>query len=505
MGLEEDAGQVEEPAAEAKPMQGRLSDPSAEPTTPLSQNSEDVVEDASGSAVNSLDSFGQVSPEKTVLRSVRPPSTSVPQEPQLERKRRKRAVVVAAALVAAGLAAVAAFVTYGMELWGGRSIPEVTGYTQRAATEKLEARGFQVVVEDQPSDKTAGIVLETRPPVGARVAEGSQVILVVAAPHVVPDVVGKPLEEGRKAIEDAGAENVAIEFVSSDDPEGSIVSVCPEAGQAFSSQDTITITVAQAYTVPYVLGMQEAEASKKVTAAGLSPKVAYVRSKKPAGTVVAVNPDQGTKISAGGAVELSVSAYVPEDYRHLLEYFSCPTDKLEQFLGEQGFALSSSQSEGEGYEIVYNAAHATVVFDDQPFSHHYGIPSGESLGHGVDGTFFNGIRLDMDASELSGVTTDDRSAVESVANACGFGNIQDLCTQDDIKAPGGMVPSGAGGMTFACGSGVEGDYTWTVLVWSYDGTRHACATCALSTIYDGRIQGFGGVCDYVATIDLFTE
>ncbi len=77
----------------------------------------------------------------------------------------KIAAIVALVVVLA--AGVAGGVTYQMELWGGKIVPDVTGMTQADATYMLQNKGFAVRSTTVPSDSTEGLVLLMDPGAGA--------------------------------------------------------------------------------------------------------------------------------------------------------------------------------------------------------------------------------------------------------------------------------------------------------------------------------------------------
>ena len=96
----------------------------------------------------------------------------------------KIAAIVALVVVLA--AGVAGGVTYQMELWGGKIVPDVTGMTQADATYVLQNKGFAVRSTTVPSDSTEGLVLLMDPGAGARQEEGAEVVIHVSTSRMVP-------------------------------------------------------------------------------------------------------------------------------------------------------------------------------------------------------------------------------------------------------------------------------------------------------------------------------
>lgn len=415
--------------------------------------------------------------------------------------------IVVALLLLLVLGVAAAGVSWGMELWGGRTIPGVAGKTQAAATQELESRGFVVEVEGRPVDDGIGKAIETSPEAGSRQDEGSQVTLVVGVARTIPQVSGMTLDEAKQALQDAGAENFQISYASSDEAEGTVIAVDPPEGSAFVSRDTVTITVSQPYTVPYVMGKTEEEAKRAVTEAGLNPHVTYAPSDKAAGVVVAVSPDQGTRITSGATVELSISQPQPSDYLHLLEYFSCTPKVLTAYLASQGFGIQNSYVDEEGLAAALYASsdHGTLTVTSTPFLP--GLAGTQGVGEDVldGGADFGGVRLDLaEADYPTDLGEPSEAAVRAVMAACGFDNLQELATNDTMaQLPvAADLPAGA---SFACGYGDAGNgVCWSVLVERRGDQTSVVAMAADKTLLDGYdLSEFdGSLCGLIAYADL---
>ncbi len=73
-------------------------------------------------------------------------------------------------------------VAYRAEIIGGRSVPNVVGWSQTQAQNQLESKGFSVGVNEVSStEQVAGRVVSTNPPVGSRAPKGSTVTIDVVA------------------------------------------------------------------------------------------------------------------------------------------------------------------------------------------------------------------------------------------------------------------------------------------------------------------------------------
>ena len=127
-------------------------------------------------------------------------------------------------------------------------VPDVTGKPAADAQAELEAAGFTVVSEEQPSmDIEAGLVIETNPSAGTEVAPGTEVKMIVssgAGEIVVPDFVGMTQDEATKAAEDAGLTISFVEDADNPDSEGIIVSQDPTAGATAEAGSEIVAQLA---------------------------------------------------------------------------------------------------------------------------------------------------------------------------------------------------------------------------------------------------------------------
>ena len=110
--------------------------------------------------------------------------------------------------------------TVTLAVSGGQAtqpIPNVVGMARDAAEQALEAAGFDAgPVENRPSDKPDGEVIETRPAPGTSATVPSAVVIVVSSgPNMTstPDVIGLGLDQARQLLESAGlaAGDVAYE------------------------------------------------------------------------------------------------------------------------------------------------------------------------------------------------------------------------------------------------------------------------------------------------------
>jgi hypothetical protein len=132
----------------------------------------------------------------------------------------------------------------------------------------------------------------------------------------VPDVVGDSLKEARRrlagAVRDAGegAElDIDVAYTYTDKAVGTVLSSGPAAGVEIESGSTVLLTVAKAPpTVPNVVGLQVARATRALEDIGFTVRTKQQVSSEVKGTVIAQAPVAGTRLVPGErAVVLTVA------------------------------------------------------------------------------------------------------------------------------------------------------------------------------------------------------
>ncbi len=220
----------------------------------------------------------------------------------------KKKIIIGAIAAVVVIAAVIAFATYQMQLWGGKVIPDVRGMTEADATSVLEESGFEVRSTQVKSDDTEGLVLLMDPNAGARANEGDEIVIHIATARTIPSVVGKSEKDAQAAFADAGYENVTYAKEHSDEPEGTVLSVSPEAGTRAKSSIAVTVKVAEPYIVPDTSSMGLDACINAIQSAGLGYDVAYVDTQDyPDGAIIGTEPVAGTKVKHDTVVVIEVA------------------------------------------------------------------------------------------------------------------------------------------------------------------------------------------------------
>ncbi|MFI5099453.1 MAG: Stk1 family PASTA domain-containing Ser/Thr kinase [Actinomycetes bacterium] len=130
----------------------------------------------------------------------------------------------------------------------------------------------------------------------------------------VPNVVGLKQVDAVAQIQDRGLKLGAVTPVTSDTvPLGYVVSQDPVKDTKVAANTAVDLTVssgAEQVTVPTLVGLTQSQALDALAAAGLVPGTITLQDKvdQPAGTVIAVDPKEGTSVAKGSTVALTVSS-----------------------------------------------------------------------------------------------------------------------------------------------------------------------------------------------------
>lgn len=253
-------------------------------------------------------------------------------EEELVRSRRsaKGAMVVKGVLAAAIIVGLAVAVIYFLNYWNNRpeagddllEMPNLVGQLYEDVIANEEYADFNIQVrEGNDPDLQPGEIMNQDPAAGIMVKKDADVELLVnggVGQVEVPDVVTDhmTLEEAKQAIEDAGLDSHA-ENVADDEVEvGRVISTNPEPGTMVDSGSTVTLRVStgpaeEMVTVPEgLVGDTLANVSAKLEEAGLV--VGNVNrddtSTLTVDTVISLSPNEGSEISKGSTVDITVSS-----------------------------------------------------------------------------------------------------------------------------------------------------------------------------------------------------
>ncbi|MEO1468789.1 MAG: PASTA domain-containing protein [Pseudomonadota bacterium] len=199
-------------------------------------------------------------------------------------------------------------------------VPGVVGQPRDEAQARLQEAGLAVGrVSEQPTDRAAGTITAQVPAAGALVPTGSAVDLVVAValpdPRVeVPDVVGLVPDIAAERLAGAGLGVGRTAFRDSDRV-GLVIQQTPPAGSRAAPDSAVALIVGrrarpETVSVP-PLGGRTLGAAREIL--GATRLVLGQVSGNPQGQIAAQEPDAGTEVPVGSAVNVTLRRRQPVD------------------------------------------------------------------------------------------------------------------------------------------------------------------------------------------------
>jgi eukaryotic-like serine/threonine-protein kinase len=191
------------------------------------------------------------------------------------------------------------------------AVPHVVGQTQSQAKAAIEARGLRVDVSlDSSSTVPAGRVIAQDPTSGTLHRDDVVRLTVSTGPEFIsiPSVVGMKFAAAEDQLKAAGFK-VRREDVFNEKPRLTVIGQDPKG---FAEKDTlVTLTVSKGpelVTVPDVVGDPVDTAATDLRAAGFEVTITRVFDDKvEADHVIKQSPVDGTKVSKGATIALTVS------------------------------------------------------------------------------------------------------------------------------------------------------------------------------------------------------
>lgn len=242
---------------------------------------------------------------------------------EAERAHKKKRNIILGVVGALALIAVIIFAVTSMlgSSTTAKAVPNLLGYTQDEAVQKIEEEGFEVgsVNSKYDSSVAEGKVCDQDPAANLQMPEGSTVNIWVSkgaepAEEVeVPDLTNKSAADAESALEAVGlVGKVGSEEESDDVGAGKVSSQDPKAGTTAKAGDTVTFhlsTGPSQVVVPNVVGDDESTATSRLKQAGFKVSVQSVSSSSVSkGTVVSTDPGVNTSADKGATITLYVSS-----------------------------------------------------------------------------------------------------------------------------------------------------------------------------------------------------
>jgi beta-lactam-binding protein with PASTA domain len=415
------------------------------------------------------------------------------------------------------------------------TMPDLSGLSEDDATKAVQDVGLVADVEHTYVDGDGGYVLSQEVPANQTVRRGSHVRFTVGQGRIMPDIIGKSKDDAMAALNEMGVGGYHLAYQNSSKENDTVLAVDPDVGQPFSSTDTITLTLAQDFVVPDVIGMAEDEAVKELEQSGLKANVSYVDADSGAGTVQSSDPQAGTKVAEGQTINLSVVKKDDDkdadtgltDARHVADYLSARPQSVATFMSQQGYTLRTGSITNSDYaQCSYAKDDAdTLYFTPEP--HSKSANSSDVQDVLSRGAAIAGVRLELVSSYMDGLSGVSEASVERIMKDCALNSEQASITNvpeaDDNSSD--TTDTGEGEDTskdtetsaaasssetnqandtlsnrprFRCTVGTSGNNVWTVLVYQQGSSTAGVVTCAPRSAYSQQHGDYKQITTYAA-------
>lgn len=232
-------------------------------------------------------------------------------------------------------------------------IPELAGLSVEEAQTTLDSIGISSTIKYENSDDVPeGEIIRTRPAATELIHRREDLTLFASLGVLyltVPDLADLTQDEAVTLLQAEGLQvgEVVAQWDSTVNA-GYVISSDPPFGEKTPHYTDVNITVSKGpepIDVPNVLGMDGDEAVELVEGAGLQAEVTQVYSTEyPEGSVAAVDPAEGTTLTRGSSVMISISMG-PEMIR-VPGVYGKSREEAIQVLEDAGFTVEVDQLAG---------------------------------------------------------------------------------------------------------------------------------------------------------------
>ena len=197
------------------------------------------------------------------------------------------------------------------------NMPNLVGKNVTEANGLLRSRGLVLRVADHIySELPINVVVRQSPPPGMlmKVSQQAHVVLSLGQRQLqIPLLEGNSLRASRIELLRAGLQVGEVSGITTpDEPADTVMLQTPRPG-AGAATPRVDVLVSSgphenAYVMPHLVGLNEADAQHRLDVAGLRRKVNYVSAPQwPHGAVIDQTPLAGQRIPAASTIELTVA------------------------------------------------------------------------------------------------------------------------------------------------------------------------------------------------------
>lgn len=197
------------------------------------------------------------------------------------------------------------------------TMPNLVGKNVAEASQMLRSRGLYLVVADRVyNDLPINLVVRQVPTAGLlmKVSQQAHVVLSLGQRQLqIPPLEGGSLRVSRIQLLRSGLQVGEVSSIALPTPPADTVLIqSPKpGGSAATPRVDVLISAGPqepAYVMPYLIGMTEADAQRRLDAAALKRKVNYVSAPEwPHTAVIDQSPAAGQRLPASSTIELTVA------------------------------------------------------------------------------------------------------------------------------------------------------------------------------------------------------
>ena len=287
---------------------------STQSTAPTIADPDPMVDPAATTPVADASASKGRKAQKAVAGAVSSAPTKAPKAAAGTRPKRRRRVVVATVVAAALLAGLFAIIQ-------ARRVPThpvptlrnqtVAGARRQLAVLDIDLRAAAPAFSDSVK---SGLIISQEPPAGAKLKEGSTVVVRVSKgvkPVLVPTLAGLTLEGARALVVGLGLKLLSPPTLQSSEtvPEGQVIDWSPKGEQPPGTPVRVVMSSGlPTVVIPKMAGRSPDDAVQTLTALGLKTALSSAYSElNPKGKVAFTSPKSTVEVKKGSTVTIFVS------------------------------------------------------------------------------------------------------------------------------------------------------------------------------------------------------
>jgi beta-lactam-binding protein with PASTA domain len=194
-------------------------------------------------------------------------------------------------------------------------------------------RGYPAAGERAQGDEPSSV------PTTTTSTQATETETTTATPTVsIPDVSGIPVAEARERLAERGLE-ARVREVEVEQPEGEVVRQTPGPGREVPRDTAVVLVVSSGpprVEVPDVIGLSRGRAEAQLRETGLDVELRTRSATEPAGTVLELDPDAGSRVEPESTVRVVVAVEPEPVLVRVARVVGLPVAQARARLREQG-------------------------------------------------------------------------------------------------------------------------------------------------------------------------